>query len=355
MTTRRNVELLAELFESCPVAIGVRDVVDGRALVHVEDNRRAAALFGKTPEELRGLSEESLGVPAAQVARAIHRLREARATGRPARVELTVDSKLGPRTLAGNVIALEHGPEERYAFVLDDVTELRALQASVARAEQLAMIGTLSASIGHEIANPAMYAQLHLQFAIDRAVHDGAADVLVDDLRTALAGMTQVTTLLRDLRSLTMDTMPASEITDVEPTLHAVLDLVRPSLSTASVHVDAPQTAPVTIARGRLMQVLLNLVRNAVESVGPQGGNVWVAVAQPSPARVRIDVADDGPGLEPELRARLFEPFATTKANGTGLGLYVSRMLVTRAGGTIEAQDRPGGGLRMRVELPAAG
>ena len=108
---KRNLELLAALFERCPVAIGVRDI-DGRMIIHVEDNARGAALFGRTPEQLRGVSEASLGVPADQIERAIARFRLARSTGRPAHVELTIESATGPRTLSGNVIALDHAPEE---------------------------------------------------------------------------------------------------------------------------------------------------------------------------------------------------------------------------------------------------
>ena len=350
---KRNLELLAALFERCPVAIGVRDI-DGRMIIHVEDNARGAALFGRTPEELRGVSEASLGVPADQIERAIARFRLARSTGRPAHVELTIESATGPRTLAGNVIALDHAPEERYAFVLDDVTELRALQASVVRAEQLAVVGTLSASIGHEIANPAMYAQLHLQFAMDRALEEGGSPALLDDLKTAAAGMAQVTSLLRDLRSLSMDTMPASEITALAPAIESVLELVRPTLQHIALHVSQAEVPEVSGSRGRIVQVLLNLVRNAAESIGERSGNVWVDVTQPSETTVRIDVSDDGPGLTPVLRERLFEPFVTTKQAGTGLGLYVSRLLVTRANGSIEALDRNGGGLVMRVTLLTA-
>ncbi len=108
------------------------------------------------------------------------------------------------------------------------MTELRALQASLVRAEQLSTLGTLSASIGHEIANPAMYAQMHLQFAIERATNDGVSQATLDDMKTALTGLGQVTSLLRDLRSLSMDTMPASEVTDLGSALQTVLDWCDP-------------------------------------------------------------------------------------------------------------------------------
>jgi len=346
-----NAQLIGELFQNCSIAIGVRDV-RGHDIVHVEDNPRAAAFFHKTPEQLRGVSEAELGVPRDHIDRSIARLRVARATGKPGIVEFSLESPHGRRTLSGTVVALEHAPEERYAFVLEDVTELRALQSSMERAERLAAVGTLSASISHEIANPAMYAELHLRFAMERASAEGVSPAILDDLKTALQGVEQVTSLLQDLRSLSMDPPQASEVGEIEPALQTVVGLVRPALESTELHVRSAPVPAVRVSRGRLIQVLLNLVRNAKDAVGGRQGNIWIDVSQATPETVQIDVADDGPGLAAELRARLFEPFVTTKPMGTGLGLYVSRLLVTRAGGTIEALDREGGGLRMRVVLP---
>jgi len=353
-TGSRTESVLAELFERCPVAIGIRDV-RGQEIIHVEDNPPAAALFRKTPDELRGRSESELGISRAQIDRAIARFRAARASSKAVSVEMSVNLPDGPHLLAGTVLAVDHPDAERYAFLIDDVTELRALQASAVRAQQLSTLGTLSASIGHEIANPAMYAQMHLQFALESAINDGASKATLDDMRTALTGLGQVTSLLRDLRSLSMDSTPASEVTDLGSALETVLELVRPALESTVLHVNNPAVPAVTGSRGRLVQVLLNLVRNAIESVADRHGNIWIDVVERTPESVQIEVADDGPGLSSELRARLFEPFVTTKQNGTGLGLYVSRMLITRAKGTIEALDREGGGLRMRIVLPTAG
>jgi two-component system C4-dicarboxylate transport sensor histidine kinase DctB len=187
------------------------------------------------------------------------------------------------------------------------------LQGSIVRAEQLATLGTMSASIGHEIANPAMYAQLHLQFAIDSASVEGVSKAILDDLRTAQKGVEQVTSLLRDLRSLSMDTTPGSDVTEVDPVLQTVIDLVRPALGGAELHLRSVPVPAVCGSRGRLVQVLLNVVRNAIESLGDRRGNIWIDVAHPAPEWVQIDIADDGPGLAGELRERLFEPFITTK------------------------------------------
>jgi len=353
-TQARIETLLYELFTNAPTPLGIREIV-GDQIVHVEDNACAAALFDRTPEQVRGLTEAALGISRAQIDRAIARFRLARASGHPLTAELTLDTKAGPRVLSGKVSALHDENGERYLVLLADVTELRALQAGVERAEQLAALGTLSASIGHEIGNPTMYAQLHLQFALERAAVEGVSKVIIDDMRTALDGVDQIARLLRDMRTMSMGTVLASEVSEVAAAVQTVVDLVGPSLtSQATLHRHIEEVPPVRGSAGRLVQVLLNLVRNALESVGERQGNVWIDVTRPSPDTVHIDVSDDGPGLSPAVRERLFTPFATTKVTGTGLGLYVSRMLVTRTGGTIEAIDREGGGVCMRIMLPVA-
>jgi signal transduction histidine kinase len=100
----------------------------------------------------------------------------------------------------------------------------------------------------------------------------------------------------------------------------------------------------------KLRQVLLNLVRNAVEAAGP-GGRVDVQLAS-SGGVATVSVADTGPGIEPRTQDRLFEPFFTTKPHGTGLGLAVSQAIARAHNGTIEASAAPGGGALFTLRLP---
>jgi C4-dicarboxylate-specific signal transduction histidine kinase len=112
----------------------------------------------------------------------------------------------------------------------------------------------------------------------------------------------------------------------------------------------------VTADPDRLMQVLVNLLQNAHDAVGgSHGGTVRVHASQDG-ERVVLAVEDDGVGMEPTIRARLFEPFATSKppGQGTGLGLYTSYMLVRAMGGELDLAPRDGGGTRAVVRLPAS-
>ena len=114
----------------------------------------------------------------------------------------------------------------------------------------------------------------------------------------------------------------------------------------------APDVPRVLLSHQHLVQVLLNLVLNAAHAA-PRG-HVSVGVARAGDARVRVEVEDDGPGIAPEVRGRLFEPFVTTKpvGEGTGLGLAVCRGLVEAVGGSITAEGEAPGA-RFVIELPA--
>jgi signal transduction histidine kinase len=109
--------------------------------------------------------------------------------------------------------------------------------------------------------------------------------------------------------------------------------------------------APVEGSRASLVQVVVNLVTNAAQAIG-DGGRVAVAL-EPDGDRVRLTVEDDGAGMSPEVAARAFEPFFTTRpALGIGLGLPIVQGIVERHGGTVSLETRDGAGTRVRVSLP---
>jgi signal transduction histidine kinase len=109
----------------------------------------------------------------------------------------------------------------------------------------------------------------------------------------------------------------------------------------------------VALGAGHLEQILDNLIDNAIEAIGEQGGNVRVAVAR-SAACTTLTVADDGPGMTPHERSRAFLRYTTGSQNGTGLGLAIVHRLVTANGGAIRLADTPGGGLTVEVEFVGA-
>ena len=217
--------------------------------------------------------------------------------------------------------------------------ELRQAQDSVVRAERLASVGRLAAGIAHEIGNPIAailgFEELLLAGGLEK-------DEERDFLRRMKAETDRVHRVLRDLLDFARSKGggPESEregrCSAVE-TIESVTALVRPQkhMQSKSLEVEAAGRPAVAIAAERLQQVLLNLLLNAAHAAKDR---VLVTVTEEADVVV-IAVEDDGAGLAPEIRGRLFEPFATTKevGEGTGLGLAVCRGLVERARGTIAA------------------
>jgi signal transduction histidine kinase/CheY-like chemotaxis protein len=117
----------------------------------------------------------------------------------------------------------------------------------------------------------------------------------------------------------------------------------------------APGLPPLLLNPSQALQLVLNLVRNACQAVAGRGGVVSVVAREDGPGRVMIEVHDDGPGISPEVRDRMFDPFFTTRGlgGGTGLGLPVARGIVEQYGGSLSCRSKPGHGTTFVVVLPA--
>jgi signal transduction histidine kinase len=235
---------------------------------------------------------------------------------------------------------------------------LKQAQDRLVRSERLASVGRLAAGLAHEIGNP-ISALMGLQ---DLVLSGGLSP---EDERDFMQRMRRETERIhRILRDLLQFARPAAqpldddgqEPGDVEAAVRDTAALVAPQRTLKGVSLElelAPGLPLVALGSEQLMQVVLNLVMNAADAVGP-GGNVRVG-AERSPGGVRLWVEDDGPGVDARVKAQLFEPFVTTKevGKGTGLGLAVCRGLVEGARGTITLDTERSRGARFVVELPA--
>jgi signal transduction histidine kinase len=138
-----------------------------------------------------------------------------------------------------------------------------------------------------------------------------------------------------------------------------VTDLYRAQVAGRGVHLGVtldPALAEMVADQGRLRQLLHNLLTNAVEALeGRDGGEILVTtrvVTREGAEIAQIAVEDDGPGFQREQIGQVFDPYVTTKTRGTGLGLAIVRKIVEEHGGYVEADNRAGGGARVRVDLP---
>jgi signal transduction histidine kinase len=273
------------------------------------------------------------------------------------------------RTLGVALLARRGGralaPAERAlaARVLDGVGRLIAsaspdhetapVRELLARTERLAVLGTLAAGIAHEIRNPLVSVRTFIELLPER-LHD--EEFRTEFRRLTLGEIERVCDLLNDLLAFTRPAPAELEPGDLNALAAQTVRLLEPEARKRRVAlrlVPADDLPPVLVDRGRMKQVLINLVLNGIEACGARGA-VDVATSAPSgDIWAVIDVADDGAGIPPDLAARVFDPFVTTKDGGSGLGLYVAHRIVGEHGGTIRVQPRPEGGTVFSVTLPA--
>ncbi|KYF91799.1 histidine kinase [Sorangium cellulosum] len=339
-----------------------------RVLVVGLDARAVVRLWNREAERITGLGREDiLGTPFVETLlpeelRADHgALVKEIAAGRRAGAEL-LESSL--RTRAGKIRdvrwQLAYAPsaadDEVVLFAIgQDTTDENALAARVRQSEKLAAVGTLAAGLAHEIRNPLNGAQLHVTFLERGLARAGMKDpdtveairVVRDEIRR-LSGL--VSEFLDFARPSPLLLKPTSVLALCERAARVALSSEGAGAQ-AEVRVDLPSTDLVLdLDPARIEQVLLNLLRNALEAVGPAGGGTVTLRARRQPRHAVLEVEDDGPGVaSPE--APIFDPFFSTKPNGTGLGLAIAHRIVTDHEGTIDFQSRPGKTL-FRVTLP---
>ncbi|MBN1206112.1 MAG: HAMP domain-containing protein [Myxococcaceae bacterium] len=239
-------------------------------------------------------------------------------------------------------------------------SQLKAQAEALARAEQLAAVGRISAQVAHEVRNPLSSIGLNVEMlgdALARATFRTEGESR--EARELLAAVTREVDRLTDVTEqyLRMARPPNPTLVseDVTEVLGGVLDFSRQELERAGVEVVrdfAPDTPRVLADEGQLRQVFLNLVRNSREAM-PTGGRLTVST-RGMEKEVEITVQDTGRGMTEAVRARLFEPFFSTKEGGTGLGLSVSQQILQSHGGTLACQSQSGQGTSFVLRLPRA-
>ena len=239
--------------------------------------------------------------------------------------------------------------------LLSDLTELAALQQQMQLKENLAALGELSAGIAHEFKNALATISGYAQMIRAEELGGEASDY-ADRILEQTRNITHVVTeFLKYARPLDIGNEPVPLKTVVERVISDVAD-AKPAVQVRSEGV----FGNVPGDEGLLRQALLNLVRNAAEACADNatGGQVLLKgefVRAVDGSSQRIAILDNGPGIENVALSKLFRPFYTTKADGTGLGLAVVQKIIVQHGGQVEACNRPEGGAAFIVTLPLCG
>ncbi|GEM_PF-2311679 len=233
--------------------------------------------------------------------------------------------------------------------VIEEITSRKELEAQALHTSGLAVLGQLAAGVAHEIGNP--LSSLHARVQLMRRHPDpGAIDESLDVLEKQIDRMGRI---VRGVSHLSRNRFDSRGLVDVDAVVREAVALVKIDRRAArvAIHDELQTLPPVRGIRDELLQVVLNLLFNAVEAM-PGGGTIH-ATTFANNGSICIGVKDSGPGIDAGVRERLFEPFFTTKHNGTGLGLSICRSLVQANGGSIEVESEPGRGAQFTIVLPA--
>jgi two-component system sensor kinase FixL len=353
--------------------------VDGIVLIDHQGriqafNRAAERLFGYPAEEVHGsnisalMAEPERGAHDRDLAR--HRPTfEPHIIGRGREVEARrKDGSVFPAFLS--VGAVEGVEPPRFVGFVQDISfrrrteeDAHQLQKRLTHVSRLATVGEMSAGIAHELNQPlaaiANYAQ-----ACDRLL--GMPDPDIDEIRQALTQITEQAVragnIIRRFRALTRNDVMKREPTDINMLVSELTELIQLDAKAHGVQYKAVLAnglplAPVDPAQ--IQQVILNLVRNALEALGestttPTPRRVAVRTQLLPEGEVAIAVCDNGPGVSSVIAPRLFDPFCTSKAHGTGLGLAISRTIVKAHQGSLDYHPNTPFGACFTVRLPLA-
>jgi PAS domain S-box-containing protein len=251
-------------------------------------------------------------------------------------------------------VSRSRGRPRSVLVMLEDVTDQKEAAGALLRAERLAVAGRLAASLTHEINNPLQSVMGCLGLAQEALAEGESADRFLDVALEELRRAAAIVSRLRDMQR--RSPRESREPADVNALLEQVLTLTAKKSADHHVGVDwqpDPTLPLVPVVPDHIKQVFLNVVLNAVEAM-PEGGRLEVrAVPTAEPAGLAVTIADTGVGMDAEALKRLFEPFYSTKRDGLGLGLHVSRNIVRDHGGRIEVASEVGGGTTFTIWLPA--
>jgi signal transduction histidine kinase/CheY-like chemotaxis protein len=250
--------------------------------------------------------------------------------------------------------------------VFRDETEGQAARQRLALSERLAAVGTLAAGVAHEINNPMTYVAANIAWLLRELETEGDAlpeqirGAVVESLREAHDGVARVRAIVRDLGTFSRASPGVTATVRLSDAVEPVLRmLAHETRHRATVVNRVPDTISVHADPLTLGQVVLNLVQNAAHAIAPgqpSAETIELTATHLEDDRVRLSVADSGRGISPEIEDRIFDPFFTTKpvGQGMGLGLSVSRGIVSALGGQLTFARRPGGGTCFHVDLPSA-
>jgi two-component system, sporulation sensor kinase E len=316
-------------------------------------NQAACQFFGLDPEaatgqqiasQIRGLDWANLGKPGRTISRDL---------------EVFYPEKRFLNFYLAPIDGAEAASESLgYVMLIRDLTSTRAEAEETLESERMNALTLLAAGVAHEIGNPLNSLDIHLQLLGRKFRKLAAADraPLEENLQTARSEIQRLDTILKQFLHAVRPTIPLRESHDLRLLLHETLKLLEPELGSRSIQLqlDLAETLPLaSIDHGQFQQVFYNLIRNAAQAIPGEAGQIMIRMRANDNEHI-ISIEDNGSGISPEHMGAIFEPYRTTKASGSGLGLLIVRRIVREHGGEITIESEESHGTRVLIHLPRA-
>lgn len=240
------------------------------------------------------------------------------------------------------------------------ITSTMPHDAAKAVQEKQLLLSRLLARLAHEIRNPLSSLDIHVQLLEEDVAHTPpeVRERSAGRFRIIRAELERLNNLVKRFLTLAGRSAVQPRPVDAVKVTEHVCALIRPEAAAHGIEIACrvPDALPGVVADpDQLTQALLNLLLNAVQAVGRDGRVDVTAEVDSAADQMCIEVADSGPGIDPNDEAALFEPFYTTKEDGSGLGLWIVRQIAVAHGGSVRAANRPVGGAVFTLTLPLHG
>jgi len=270
---------------------------------------------------------------------------ETRAQGRGRRKSVAVN-----RTVLTNLQGVKSG----LLVVLRDISEMKRMREVMQRDKRLKAMGEMAASIAHQIRNPLASIELFASLLDDSAIEQAKRESFAKEI---VAAVKTLNTTLSNMLLFANSSTPQKDVVTVEGLLSETLDICKYIMKERGTRIEVIHEVPeisVSVDKELMKQALLNLIMNGIEALGEDGVGVVSLQTGLDEEGVHISVCDDGRGIPEEFMDKIFDPFFTMRARGTGLGLTVVNNIIKAHGGLLEVESREGEGTQFDITLPEA-